>query len=682
MENIVVHEGSRQFSGRTTIGIAVTATVGLLCVGPAFAAQRAPWHHAKSPYRAEMKVTVAGSHPDAGTAVSVPVCGLGRVDGTDFIAYDDQGQQLPLTPLGASVNNEALALVAATTGRKTFYVYFGSQVKGPVAKGFLPSLTLDVRTLPEGATENWPQIEALLGKSQRLGRIFVDNIEQSYDPVDSTDAVLLVFEGYLNVAKAGPQTLMLISDDAGYLFVDDKLLVSRDGRHWARDGVRGESKGTVDLTAGPHPVKVVVADFGGDLMALVARWIDGKNKNVLRANDFVQPARTQLVGVDAQRPDAMPLFWTRQVSYMSHRGAQYTEVELGTYNKAPASWELSDGARFKGPTLRKIMAGLDALGVAVEQGGVRGTGVIMLPEMPPPMWHMDTEKDFQHYSALMLSQNLNDLPVGTLRGYLNFLDYKELNDDKIPFCEAILKNSKLEPGQRTDALLMLARASAAKFPDKAKRAYEELLRTAPEKTDWGMLGQECAEYAIFGCRDFVLAGRLIDRVAQKLKKDSRQVEAFRLDLALQQGQEPEARKLRDELVGGRDLAQKQRYAAVKGNALRERFYDLLRTGFVFDARETLWNWMELAPSDRLDGSLPLARARLLKTLGWLDGALGELDGAILLDPLLPNLPEVELERGQILKQAGNAQKAKEVFARVAKEFPNHPAAAEAKEAMK
>jgi tetratricopeptide (TPR) repeat protein len=229
---------------------------------------------------------------------------------------------------------------------------------------------------------------------------------------------------------------------------------------------------------------------------------------------------------------------------------------------------------------------------------------------------------------------------------------------------------------------MLARAAAARFPDKATRAYDELLRTAADASDWGALAQEAVEYAIFGCRDFALAERAIGRVQAKLPKDSRRLAALRLDLALQQGKEPEARTWRDELIGGRDLAQKQRYAAVKGNALRERFYDLLRAEFIFEARETLWNWMDLAPSDRLDGSLPLARARLFKTLAWLDGALGELDGAILLDPLLPNLPDVELDRGRILNAAGNAQKARDVFARIVKEFPNHPAAAEAKEAMK
>jgi len=59
-----------------------------------------------------------------------------------------------------------------------------------------------------------------------------------------------------------------------------------------------------------------------------------------------------------------------------------------------------------------------------------------------------------------------------------------------------------------------------------------------------------------------------------------------------------------------------------------------------------------------------------------------LDGAILMDPLLPNLPEVELQRGLILLQAGNREKANEVFRKIATEYPNHPAAQQAKESIK
>ena len=85
---------------------------------------------------------------------------------------------------------------------------------------------------------------------------------------------------------------------------------------------------------------------------------------------------------------------------------------------------------------------------------------------------------------------------------------------------------------------------------------------------------------------------------------------------------------------------------------------------------------------RRSSGFSLARARVFRELGWLDGALGELDGAILLDPLLPNLPDVQLERARIMQDAGQKEQANDVLMQIIKEFPNHPAATQAKELVR
>ena len=111
---------------------------------------------------------------------------------------------------------------------------------------------------------------------------------------------------------------------------------------------------------------------------------------------------------------------------------------------------------------------------------------------------------------------------------------------------------------------------------------------------------------------------------------------------------------------------------MKANALRERFYDLLRARFLGDARDILREWEALAPMDRLTGSFPLARSRLWQTFNWYDGALGELEGAVLLNPILPNLPDVELEQAKVVLRAGDEARGMEMLRRIAEEYPNHP----------
>ena len=665
-------------SGQSVLLIALVLAVATCST---HVAPGAAWHHTRSPYRAVFKIVSKPNHAQAGMAVSVPVCGLAPDNGGDLFAYDDGGSQLPMLPLGKSVNNEAIALVAAKPTSQALYLYFGSKSRAPVhQKAFLPSLLLDVRTLPEGPQQNWSHINALLGQSKRLGRLFVDQIHLAYNPVDSSDACIVVFDGYLNIKKKGAYTYMLVSDDAGYVFIDDKVLLARDGRHWARDGVRGECRKTVELAPGPHRIRCVVADFGGNLMAVVARWVTGKNKYVLKRDDFVQPGKTRLVTVEAgQRGTPMPAFRYKHLSYMSFKGAQYTETEFSTYNEKPAEWVFSDGSEFNGATIRKVMVGLSTQKVLARQGRPEAMGSVTFSELPPEQRMMGTAADFEHYSQLMLSQNLQDMKVPTLRGCITFLQYRELNEGMVPVYEAILNQTDDKDPNRLEDLLGLGRTGARNHPDKASKAYEQAVRLRLGKPGWDEMAREYAEFVIFRQRDFESAAKLVKRIQRELERDDKTGLSLELDVALQTGKEEEARKLLDGLLGGREIGKNQRYAAVKANALREQVGDLLSTGFLLRAQQALWEWEDLAPSDRMTGGLCLARSRLWQHLGWLDGALGELEGAILLNPILPNLPDVELERAKIYHKAGERRKGNDILMRIIKEFPNHPAAQQGKE---
>lgn len=645
----------------------------------------APWHHGDSPFRAVFEITSQPNHEKAGTAVSVPVCGLGAEDGSDLMAFDQDGQQLAILPLGKGAANEAIALVRALPRSKTLYVYFGSGIKSPVHKtAFLPSLLCTVRTLPEGDVNNWKQVKERLDGSKLVGTVFVDTIDQAYNPVDSTDPAFLVFDGYLRIPKAGPYTYMMATDDAGYLFIDEKLVLERNGRHWANDAARGECQVEVNLTAGLHQVRLVLADFGGGLTAVLARWIDGKNKYVLKPQDFGQPGHTQFKLVEVRhRDEANPIFWTKNTSYINYEGAQYTEVELGTYDGKEADYVFRDGLKAEGKTVRRILCGTRSMPVRVTRKRTTAQGVVPISEVPPEAFSLKNGDQFKQYAALMLSGNLGDLDASTLKGYINFLNYRELNEDAVPLYEALAASRDLPEAERLDAQLGLARAAARSFPEKSGPAYNKAEELARGSAKWGDVAREYVEFLLYRTKDFAEADKLLARMQRGAPKDKQtMLRGLQLDLLVLQGKADEAKPVLDELLGARELGAQQRFAAVQSNALRQRFYDLMKDDFLLDAREVLYQWMDIAPVDRLHGTLPLARARYWQRLGWLDGALAELDGAILMDPLLPNLPEVELQRGMILREAGQTKQANEVFQKIAKEYPNHPAAQEAKGAMK
>ena len=72
------------------------------------------------------------------------------------------------------------------------------------------------------------------------------------------DAFALRFTGMISIPKAGKYTFFIASDDGSRIYLDDKLLVDND-----RLQGMTEKSGTVQLTAGAHPIVVTYFDNGG-----------------------------------------------------------------------------------------------------------------------------------------------------------------------------------------------------------------------------------------------------------------------------------------------------------------------------------------------------------------------------------------------------------------------------------
>ena len=326
----------------------------------------------------------------------------------DLYAFDQDGNPLRLMPLGRGAENTALALVRGNAPCSEICVYFGSKGRAPVVnKGFLQNLTLDVRSLPEGPAANWKDVEVLLRKSESRGGSSGPRL-QSYNPVDSSDSASLSLTGTSSRRSRIPD--LMIVTDMGYLFIDDQLLLARDGRHFAGDAVRGEYRKEIALTPGPHKVRLVVVDFGGDLMALLGKWVDARNKGVLPPAAYVQSGKTRCQRVEAHYRDTpMPAFRTKVLSYMSYNGAQFTEVQVEALNGRESTWRFEDGGRGKGASCTRVLPGLVSRGVACTQGNVTAKGLIQISEALPKALSMEKGEDFRYYSGLILGQSLEGM---------------------------------------------------------------------------------------------------------------------------------------------------------------------------------------------------------------------------------------------------------------------------------
>ena len=104
----------------------------------------------------------------------------------------------------------------------------------------------DLKKLPDFAS----LVPALKGKTLEIS---LDEIE---DKIGENTGV--VFQGWINIDTDGEYTFATLSDDGSKLFIDQTEVVDNDGDH----GVQ-EREGSINLTKGKHPVRVIYFNGGG-----------------------------------------------------------------------------------------------------------------------------------------------------------------------------------------------------------------------------------------------------------------------------------------------------------------------------------------------------------------------------------------------------------------------------------
>ena len=99
----------------------------------------------------------------------------------------------------------------------------------------------------EGEWQKLPDFSALKIKSK--GK--VNSIGDLASVKQREDYWGVVFNGFINIKKAGIYIFSIASDDGTRLFIDNQKIVDNDGIH----GIL-EKQGTIELTGGKHPIKI------------------------------------------------------------------------------------------------------------------------------------------------------------------------------------------------------------------------------------------------------------------------------------------------------------------------------------------------------------------------------------------------------------------------------------------
>ncbi len=160
-------------------------------------------------------------------------------------------------------------------GQTGYEIFYGGNPPEPSA---VPAWTnrdgllLETRKYKECNPHQLESVRKAFESSERIGSDYVDNVFHSRNPFSLKPGPFLSrYSGYLHITQPGTYGFFTSSQDASFLLIDDKEVVSHPGvhgpHHQARPGLRKE----IQLKAGAHKFEYYHVAVG-DSAIMVAAW--------------------------------------------------------------------------------------------------------------------------------------------------------------------------------------------------------------------------------------------------------------------------------------------------------------------------------------------------------------------------------------------------------------------------
>lgn len=219
---------------------------------------------------------VRADEPDSDVAiVDLYTGGLSQEDGSDFRVTDEENNLLPYYIVFHERARMSMLAFQAKDRNARYYVYYNNPNAEKMEDKWHPECGMFLLTRrksrPNFHPQNWLEMEGLIADSVELdGGRFQRRISNGYNPFGLSDGYLSIYKGYINIPEAGKYGFATVSDEASFLFIDGKLVVSWPGQHTHGGGERGEHHGEIELKSGLHDIEYYHEDGTGEQMAYVA----------------------------------------------------------------------------------------------------------------------------------------------------------------------------------------------------------------------------------------------------------------------------------------------------------------------------------------------------------------------------------------------------------------------------
>jgi len=652
---------------------------------PIFAKQY--WQHSPSPYRAIFECKIIEKFPmKTGLILTIPDCNTTLNDGEDVFCFDQNNKRLFQRKLGKGVHNTTLMLAIPEWNTKTIYTYWGSRQNAPTARiPYYSGLLVEMRSLPDLKATTWSRLQPLLKKSTSYGLFASDTSVIMNNSINDLPAYIYDIKGFISVPSVWKEEWFVSADDSGYFLIDDILQIARPGENYVYSSLRGEFKKEITLKRGIHNAELIGVNFKGESAIALGKMRGKQTPAIVKEKDFLFPGKAVFLEIEARKNAELPQFTYKHLSYTSLNDHAFIKTEYTMRGDTPGEWSFEDGLKMTGQKIVRIHTSSSSCKVNVRCGDRRSSGQTDFPTLAPEQFlSADTISNYEDYAKLLKIQWLNGMQKKDILSDLEcFFEYADFRPELIPILEKTIQEGGLLRKKRWRSALLLARSAAIYKPKLAQQLYEQILPQKLKLEKRADIVTEAVEFAIYRIQDYKLAEYWLRQYGLAFNKEPQKLLGLKMDLAFAQKNLSEAQDYYKKIWDSQlDDVATILHHAVQSNAKQAKIQVLLKKYYLLRARQFLQDWLQINPGIRLNGSYSLLRAQLWHAMGWEAGAIQVLDAAIQMDPLLPNLPEIEMLKADILWQTDQKYEARQLYQKIVKDFPNHPVAKDAEKRAK
>ncbi len=628
--------------------------------------------------------------------VTMPTGGFTSADGRDIRVTTATGTLLPHRVLMTGPGDSVRVAFALRPPIKKYFVYFGNaktekpQQELQIRRGVL----METHAYSGGGIADLRQVRQVFDRSEKLlGRDFREDIFLGHNPFGPQSSLCSLFTGWLICPSDGEYVFSTSSQDASFLLIDGKEVVS-NGRHHPPQW-RAVRQGSIKLSAGLHELKVYHVSTGGDPV-IVAAWREPNGRRIWKIPpDAFAPIRRG-------EPEILERYgWAMHAdfidvqageTFLSNRYFQRyifeTLLKGRTAGKGEYHWDFGDGQKSSLKRCEHIYLrdGQYKVTLTVRIDGQTLTRTNVINVTRP--WDNVTKNILDppaDYARIVSNYDFTTADPSDIAGAVILFKRAGLNDAIIRAGDALVGHDNAPApvlrevmGIYADALVGTAKAPA--------RAVSALL-IAAKMTD----APDAAAEMLAGAGRCALSDGKDDRAMEIFSQTIKKYSALTTNSAIRNakigiGDVWRHRGNYDKAIeayrsSGTAQGDAKMKPSVRKGDLARQAEDYLHRQLFDDAAEALDKWEYEFPADKLEGFSTLIRAKLAMEQKQYADAAEQAERLAKVNPRSNYAPELLMLAADAYTNMQKTDLAQKTLQRIAKDYPESPLAAKAKKAI-